>query len=210
MNFPAREKARGKSRGMMMVLTVMMVLAGSVLGGCTAAALVAGSGGEKQGVNLTQANYGAADMLSQQTQAVLGRDTVLQIGMISDIAHPAAETPFGKTVASHIAARFVQLGYHVSAASYNEMSGGAPLPTYHVGGVADGAYNSGYGAAPAARNAMLTGQYAVAKHGVLVNLRLLDTASNRVIAAYDYTVPLTRDTEELVEIPGAKKGWFGF
>lgn len=208
----------------MALAVVMMAGAAPFLGGCTAAALVAGSGGEKQGVSLTQANYGAADMLSQQTQAVLGRDTILQIGMIGDIAHPAAETPFGKTVASHIAARFVQLGYHVSAASYSEMSGGAPLPVYQGGdqggagygggslggGGAGGAYGGGYGARGAARNAMLTGQYAVARHGVLVNLRLLDTASNRVIAAYDYTVPLTRDTEELVAVPGVKKGWFGF
>jgi hypothetical protein len=195
---------------MMMVMAVLMVMTVPMLGGCTAAALIAAGGGEKQGVSLTQANYGAADMLSQQTQAVLSRETVLQMGMISDIAHPAAETPFGKTVASHIAARFVQLGYHVSAAGYGEMSGGAPLPTYQVSGSPDGGYGGAAYGVPAARNAMLTGQYAVAKHGVLVNLRLLDTASNRVIAAYDYTVPLTRDTEELVAVPGVKKGWFGF
>lgn len=206
-----------------------MVLGVPVLNGCAAVALIAASGSEKPGASLTQANYGAADMLSQQTQSVLNRDAILQIGMIADLAHPAAVTPFGQTVGNHIAARFVQLGYHVSAGTTSEMSGGAPPPQGLSGGYGASAYpDQQYqsppfqaqqypvqqypaqpGTAPV-RAAILTGQYAVAREGVLVNLRLLDRAGNRVIAAYDYTVPLTRDTTELVTLPGTKKGLFGF
>lgn len=198
------------SGGGALILAVILFLAAGGLGGCA----VTGGGGAQPGVSLTQANYNAADMLSQQTQAVMSRDNLLRIGMIEDIAHPAAETPFGKTVASHIAARFVQLGYPVSAASYGEMSGGAPLPDYRPDFKPDyqagGAYGSAYGAAPAARNVLLTGQYAVAKKDILVNLRLLDAGSNRVIAAYDYSLPMSRDLKKLVAVPGAKKNWFGF
>lgn len=187
---------------------MMCFMTALFLCGCTAAALMAG-GGERKAVSLAQSSYGAADMLSQQTQALLTRDSPLTIGAITDLNHPAAQTAFGQTVANQMTARFVQLGYKVSASAYPEISGGAP-----PGGPApyDSAYGGyGGGGAPASvASATLTGQYAVAEDDVLVNLRLLDTATQRVLAAYDYSVPLTRDIEKLTEIPGAKKGLFGF
>jgi hypothetical protein len=183
------------------------LLAAVMLPACTAAALMGGSDADKYKPTLAEASYRAADMLSQQTQAVLGRETPLQIGAISDIASPAAAAPFGRTVASQLAARFVQLGYNVSASSYDEMSGGAPaaLPMAPPSGAAYGAYGG-----PAPSSATLTGQYAVAKDDVLVNLRLLDTASNKVLAAYDYSMTMTGDIRELTAVPGAKKGFFDF
>ncbi|MBU0799724.1 MAG: hypothetical protein KKA05_01850 [Alphaproteobacteria bacterium] len=191
----------------------VIVAMAALLSGCTAAALMAGGGGsDKSAITLAQSSYGAADMLSQQTQAIMTRDVPLQIGMIGDIAHPSAVTPFGQTIGSQMAARFVQLGYNVSASTYSEMSGGAPPPTI-MPPMGQNMYGNAYGGGGAANtvsSAMLTGQYAVARDDVMVNLRLLDTTSNRVLAAYDYTVPLTRDVEELTTVPGTQKNLFGF
>ena len=151
---------------------------------------------------MAELTYRAADMLSQQTQAVVTRDSPLQIGHINDISRPNLSPPLGKAIAGQLAARFVQLGYSVAATSFDEMNGGAPMvapmpsaaPVY--GG---GAYTPVPVNAPA--TAILSGHYAVADDAVLVNLRLLDIAANKVLAAYDYTIPLTRDVKELSRAP---------
>jgi hypothetical protein len=158
---------------------------------------------------LAESSYRAADMLSQQTQGRITRDTTIHVGPVADIDKPAAVTAFGRTVGSQLAARFVQLGYGVDASSYDEMNGGAPQMAPPV---AAPLYGGGaYGSPPAAPSSVtMTGQYAVAKREILVNLRFLDTASNKVVAAYDYSLPLTSDLKQLTRIAGENKGLFGF
>lgn len=149
---------------------------------------------------MAELTYRAADMLSQQTQAVMTRDMPLQIGQIHDITRPNLSPPLGKAIGGQLAARFVQLGYSVAANSFDEMNGGAPvmaapnvMPAYGGAYVPPSPIN-----APAA--AILSGHYAVADDAVLVNLRLLDIAANKVLAAYDYTIPLTRDVKQLSRV----------
>jgi hypothetical protein len=58
---------------------------------------------------------------------------------------------------------------------------------------------------------MITGNYAVAKTRVMVNLRIVDAASNRVFAAYDYIMPLNSDIKNLLKSNRSKNtGIFGF
>jgi hypothetical protein len=147
---------------------------------------------------MAELTYRAADMLSQQTQAVVTRDSPLQIGHINDITRPNLSPPLGKAIAGQLAARFVQLGYSVSATSFDEMNGGMPVPVA-IPPAYGGAYVSPPLNAPA--TAILSGHYAVADDAVLVNLRLLDIAANKVLAAYDYSIPLTRDVKELSRPP---------
>jgi len=150
---------------------------------------------------MAELTYRAADMLSQQTQAVVTRESPLQIGHINDISRPNLSPPLGKAIAGQLAARFVQLGYSVAATSFDEMNGGAPMvaPMPSSSPHYDGAYAPPPINAPA--TAILSGHYAVADDAVLVNLRLLDIAANKVLAAYDYTIPLTRDVKELSRAP---------
>lgn len=140
-------------------------------------------------MTLTESSYRAADMLSQQTQSQITRETAINVGMIGDIAKPAAVTAFGRTAGSQLAARLVQLGYRVEASSYSEMTGG--------------------GTAGAPASVTLTGQYAIAQREILVNLRFLDTASGKVVAAYDYSLPMDSDIRALTKIDGESRGWFG-
>jgi hypothetical protein len=185
---------------------VVFLLAMAVLSSCAGGSLFRAQ--EKP--SMAELTYRAADMLSQQTQGSVPRDTPLRIGRIVDITSTNASMPFGRTVGSQIAARFVQLGYTISADSYDEMNGGMAAAAPEMMTPPGMSYGNAYAPAPVAANVILTGQYAQAEDEVLVNLRLLDATANKVMAAYDFSMPLTRDIKELAEIPGENKGWFGF
>lgn len=140
-----------------------------------------------QEVNLAESSYGAADMLSQQSRSFVTPETPLQIGRLSDMRAPQDMTAFGRIVASHVGSRFVQLGYNVVTAM--------PVPVTVPGQEA----STGTGQAAPPGGAMITGQYAIARRDIIINLQVVDGQSGRLLAAYDYSVPMTADVKALLD-----------
>lgn len=189
------------------------------LTGCTASVLQSNLF-EPERVNLTETSYAAADMLIQQSKAFVHSDTPLQIGMLTDIQNPQRFTAFGRLVTSHIGARFVQLGYNVTTASF------APMPLYDdtpSGGLAAGDMGGpamvtgqpygiiSQGSGAGGNRAIITGNYALARHDILVNLRVIEEGTGRMLAAFDYSLPMTRDLEDLTRSGDEKEtGLFRF
>lgn len=155
-----------------------------LLAGCST--LMETGRAKQGGAALTSSSYAAADMLIQQSRHFLTTDTNLEIGVITDLDSPNERTNFGSMVAEQIASRFVQLGYNVSVSDMPQAQGAAP------GG------------------AVITGRYAVARDGVLVNLRIIEAGAGKVLAAYDYTVPKTPDVRELTKTQADKDSFFSF
>lgn len=170
-------------------------------GGCTASVL-GGSGEPPQ--NMAQVNYAAADMLIQQSKTLVTADTPMQVGSLTDLDHPAEATAFGRMVAEQVGARFVQLGYNVTTAA----GSGAMTPMYDSG-YGGGAMAGGRNMA-ASGPVSISGQYAQGKKSVLVNLRLTEQQTGRVLAAYDYNIPLTGDVRQLARTSADKNSFFGF
>lgn len=181
------------------LLAGLVVLAPLALSGCTQALLETGIF-DGDSVNLLESSYGAADMLAHQSKGNLKPGAPVHTGILNNLypqtapasktAGPAPATPvmtappppapFGKVITGQVASRLQQLGFNV---------------------IGDG------GAATAPGDAVLTGQYARANGHVLVNLRLLDSSSGRVLAAYDYTLPVTGEISDLLGSDD-RAGWF--
>ena len=166
---------------------------------------------EVEEFNLTQSSYAAADMLIQQSKAFVNSETPLQIGMLTDIQNPQRYTAFGRLVTSHIGARFVQLGYNVTTASFASMPiGGASkdpnelFPSDMSGpGQPYGIISQGSG--PGGQKAIITGNYALARNNILVNLRVIEEGTGRLLAAYDYNLPHTKDLKALTSTGDEKE-----
>jgi hypothetical protein len=151
-------------------------------------------------VNLTENTYAAADMLAQQTQSRMTPQTPLRIAVLTDVTTPNETTAFGQQVANHLGSRFVQLGYNVQSvplppgmmatqamtAPVALTTGGAPQPVQA-------------GASPSAGKGevLLTGTYTRMKDTIQVNLKVLQAPDQKIIAAYDYALPMTRDLREV-------------
>ncbi len=178
-------------------LFVLMLL---FLSGCTAALMAAGQGRSAEGL-LTESSYGAADMLIQQSRSLISTETPLAIGMLTDLDSPNEQTNFGRMVTEQIASRFVQLGYNVTAAPGT----GEPPPA--IAGAQGYVQRQDSGKAGAS---VITGTYAVARDAILVNLRIVESASGKVVAAFDYPVPLTRDVRELAKTSAEKSSFWDF
>lgn len=141
-------------------------------------------------VNLTERSYGAADMLLQQSKNVITSETPLAIGRLTNIKRPSETNALGQIIASQIGARFVQLGYNVTTAPALDAVAINSQPAAYVEQGGD--------------EAMITGHYAVARKDVIVNLRIIEESSGRVLAAYDYNLPLNSDVKELMAAEGEK------
>jgi len=153
--------------------------------------------GNGQYVNLTEQSYGAADMLLQQSKNVINSETPLEIGMLTNIKRPSETNALGQIIASQIGARFVQLGYNVKTSPALDSMAIDTQPS-------SAAYSSQGGYADSNSKAMITGHYAVARKDVLVNLRIIEESSGKVLAAYDYSLPLNSDVRQLMAAEGDK------
>ncbi len=162
-----------------------------LLAGC--AAPILGNNANQQ--PLSQDSYNAADMLIQQSRNVITAETPLQIGVLNDIRTPNETTALGRLITDQIGARFVQLGYNVTAIGPVQDVMAMPQNTTQDVYTAQN-YGSSAMTAPSEK-AVITGHYAFARKNILVNLRILESTSNRVLAAYDYTLPINSDLREL-------------
>ncbi len=152
---------------------------------------------------LTRAHYAAAEILIQQARSALTPATPVTIGVMTDFDNPNEITNFGRLATEQIASRFVQLGYSVTATGPAALgippSSAAAVPGPQVAGQT-----------AAAGSAMITGQYAAARDTVLVNLRLVDSVTDMVIAAHDYEIRRTANVRELLKTRTDKDSFFSF
>jgi hypothetical protein len=185
-----------------------------MLPGCTA--FVADSPFFKgNDVNLLEINYAAADVLAHNAKGMLKPGTPIRVGTLADaypvmVAPPPppnsalfdkaptplerannpppapvrkpGPAPFGKVVTEQIAGRWVDLGFNVIGGSGTAKAG----------------------------QAVLGGQYARANGRVLINLRLIDAGTGRILAVYDYSVPISSEINDLLGTEENDSSFFKF
>lgn len=159
-------------------------------------------------VNITASNYGAADMLLQQSQAKLSQHTVLALGALQDLKVPNSKAPFGRIIASQVGARFVQLGYNVhmpddiGTVSAGDMPA-APATPVMKAPLDSAASSASKGVSVGNTQAMITGHYARSGDEVMINIRIVDMGSGQIWGSYDYAMPFTNEVFEMMSQPPA-------
>jgi hypothetical protein len=126
-------------------------------------------------VNLTETSYAATDMMVQQVNAYITPTTPIEIGTLTDLAYPMAKAPLGRTIPAQVGARLVQLGYNVTS-----------IPATMANPSA------------ATKGAIVNGHYALMRSDIAVHLQIADRTTNKVLAAYDYTLPYTSELRMLM------------
>ena len=156
------------------------------------------------GPSLAESSYTATDRLMQQSRGVITPQTMLSIGTLSDLNQPGETSALGRMIAEQIAARYVQLGYNVTVNAdpgADQIMSGPAVPVSSLDGTSMGTSSAG--------PARITGQYVLAKNDILINLRVVEQGSGRVLAAYDYNLPLTSDIKELSKTAAQRRSFFG-
>lgn len=186
------------SRPLAFSLLLVLVLAAA----CTR---YGGIQGGALGPSVQTSSYKAADELSKQSGGA-GAGGTIAIATIADGSLIETSSPLGRMISDQLGARFVQIGYNVSEVRLrNDIN-----VQQSYDGVWDGEYvlsrDRTQLAAKTNARAVVSGTYAVGTDSVLVNLRMVDVTSARVLAAYDYSLPMTDDVRRLVRTEAGGSG----
>jgi hypothetical protein len=171
-----------------------------LLSGCAVAEEVQTTLFDTTKVNLTDSTYAATDMLAPQARARITQNTPIRIAPLTDVATPNETTAFGNQVANQIGSRLVQLGYNVQSVAAPPLAlNDSPVVLTPVEKSAAPKATQGAVKASVGRggDCVVGGTYTRMKNTILVSLRIVQAPDQRIIAAYDYNVPLTGEIDKL-------------
>lgn len=155
-------------------------------------------------------SYKAADMLAAQSLNIVSPDTPIAVATFSDVNKIESSSALGRMIAEQIGARLVQTGYNVSEIKLrNDINVQQALDSSAESGEFVLSRNRVALAGHTNARAVVTGTYALAGENVLVNARLIDVNSSRILAAHDYTMPLNSDVRRLLQADGNNTAVFG-
>lgn len=150
--------------------------------------------------DLKDYSYDGADDLVWKARRSLAASTPILIGTITNVDKLERSSTFGRIVTEQISSRMTQRGFDVTEL---KMRNSVNIKE----GLNDPSESGEYlfsrdvqsiGGEHAAGGAV-TGTYAVAGSEIYVNLKMVNVSTGKLIAATDFSVPLTSNMRELVE-----------
>jgi hypothetical protein len=160
-----------------------------MLGGCSAAFMDTAARGifPQEEVNLTAKNQAAADYMIQQAETFLTKgSTLVEAVPLRDVQQPdLPSSRLGKMIPEQVGIRLAQLGYRMNL---------DPVLTS-----ADTSFMRPAALTGQEADYTLSGTYLRRRKDIDVSLRIAGTQSGRVIASFDYTIPMNREIAELSE-----------
>ena len=165
--------------------TIAATLCAALFGsGCTAAFLDTARHGifVQEDTNFSEKNYAAADYLIQQAKGYVSKYAHIQALPLSDVNQPNMSSTFGKMVPEQIGVRLSQLGYQI------DLEKVAISPDINYLRPADTSRKA---------NFILSGTFMRARTDMNVSVRMIDTRNNQIVGVFDYTLPLTREINDL-------------
>ena len=137
-------------------------------------------------LNMTPQNYAAADYLISQANTFINRryDLII-IEPLNDVNQPGMTSQISKMIPEEIGIRLSQLGYRIDLGN--------------VATAADTNYLRPAISKGEKPDYVLSGTYHRKRNEMDVSLRIVDIGEQRVLASYDYILPLTNDMEDLAK-----------
>lgn len=139
-------------------------------------------------------NHAAADGLLNRMGTKLPKGSAVLVATLVNIDALESSSTLGRAVSEQIGTRFSANGYQVielklrEGGVYLKRNEGELMLTREISLLAK-SYNA---------SAVIVGTYAEAGSSVYINLKVVDPASNVVIAATDYALPMNQDVRVLL------------
>lgn len=161
------------------------ILAVLACGGCAQAFLNTAAHGifSQNETNFIEKNYAVADYLIGQAHNHMSRNATIEAMPLTDTDHPGMDSKISRMIPEQIGVRFAQLGYKVSLENV------ATSPHTNYLKPAEGTTG--------AADFVLSGTFTRHRTEMDVSARITNADTSQVIAAFDYTLPLTRETDDL-------------
>lgn len=153
---------------------------------------------EEDDTPIIELNYEAADELSKVLKKAVPPTSPVAYERFANGADPADKAPFGRVVASQVAARMAQLGH--------PMLSGAPRPPAPKPAPDQNATESWTltSREPDPRPCVLSGSYTMGENVIYLHARIATVDDDTEVSGYDWTLPINKNTREL--LPQLRKG----
>ena len=135
-------------------------------------------------INLTEKNYAAADYLTQQASTYIARGDVIKARSLTILGTPELTSQLARMIPAQVGTRLAQLGYNMDLSEVAEDADQTMYQTVNRKQTPDHS---------------LTGTYRRAKNDLQITMRIVEAANNRVIGAFEYHVPYSRELRKLAE-----------
>lgn len=175
--------------------TVSLLAVMLLLGGCaTEGVIVRGPTYEQAAKNpFVPTNYRAAEALLSQLEGDLESGQPLIIATIVNIDELNKSSTLGRLVSEQVSSRFAQAGYNMIEMKFRSnvymLKGqGEMMLTRELQQIAR-SHDA---------QAVVVGTYGESSEFIYVNLKVIDPASNIVLAAHDYTLPRDANTRAML------------
>lgn len=173
------------------IFKIAAVCAALTLGGCatyTPSAVV-----RPNDTEFIATNYQAADELLRQVAPRLPKGSAVIMATLVNIDALETSSTLGRGISEQITTRFSQAGYSMIEMKFRDSvylkrNEGELMLTREISQLAK-AHNA---------NAVIVGTYAEASLTVFINLKVIDPATNVVMAATDYALPMNGDVRRLL------------
>lgn len=142
---------------------------------------------------LIPTNYKAADALLAQLTPILIKSQPLIIATIVNIDQLDRSTTLGRLISEHVSARFTKAGYRMIELKYRnsvyvKREQGELMLTREIKDLAH-SHDA---------QAVIVGTYGTGGDYAFINLKVIQPATNIVLAAEDYAIPLTAPIRALL------------
>ncbi len=150
---------------------------------------------EQASINpLIPANYKAADALLAQISQGLSKSQPVIIATVVNIDNLDLSSTLGRLTSEHVSARFTKAGYRMIELKYRnslyvKRSQGELMLTREIKELAQ-SHDA---------QAVIIGTYGQSDDYVFVNLKVIQPATNIVLAVQDYVLPLDASTKSLLK-----------
>jgi TolB-like protein len=142
---------------------------------------------------ITGADYKAAEYLIKKLSKKIRKRRPLLVASFVNLNDLERASTFGRVISEQISSRFKQLGYTIidvklDTATFAKESSGELLISHELSEI-----GVKYGAP-----AVVVGSYAAASDRVYITARVVRVDNSKILASYDYNIPITRDVFKLL------------
>jgi TolB-like protein len=142
---------------------------------------------------VTASNYKAAEYLIKKLPKEMFKDSPLLVASFVNVDDLNQSSTFGRMVSEQISSRFKQLGYtaiemKLRTTIFIKEDSGEFLLSRELSEIST----------KHSAQAVVVGTYAAASDRVYLTARVINVTDSRILASYDYNIPMTRDVFKML------------
>jgi TolB-like protein len=156
-----------------------------------------------QAVDMIAINYEAVDKLILNAKQNIDDKQRILVTTIADINNLNDSAPLGRLIGEQVASRMIEKGFKVVEVRLQDSVSLVPYTGEFI--LSRGVRELRELGRVQTVSRIVTGTYTVAEETIFITLKVLDFWDSKAVASYTYTLPMTKDIDQLLK---KTKAWW--